>query len=93
MSITTPIRYHKKKEELPIKQIYAKNYCQIGLKITYYRKLRGLTQEDLAEHPPITARYILSKNKIICALVIKVSLIKNYIIKIITSLRIKNYRQ
>ena len=32
-----------------MKQIYADKYRQIGLKIAYYRKLRGLTQEELAE--------------------------------------------
>ena len=29
--------------------IYQSEYLQIGLKIAYYRKLRGLTQEQLAE--------------------------------------------
>lgn len=28
-----------------MKSIYADKYQQIGLKIAYYRKLRGLTQE------------------------------------------------
>jgi len=28
---------------------YAERHKQIGLKVAYYRKLRGLTQEDLAE--------------------------------------------
>ena len=32
-----------------MKSIYADKYQQIGLKIAYYRKLRGLTQEQLAE--------------------------------------------
>ena len=32
-----------------MKTIYADKYRQIGLKIAYYRKLRGLTQEQLAE--------------------------------------------
>ena len=31
-----------------MKQEYLLNYRQIGLKIAYYRKLKGLTQEDLA---------------------------------------------
>ena len=48
MSIIVVIRYHKKKEELPMKQIYADNYRQIGLKIAYYRKLRGLIQKALS---------------------------------------------
>lgn len=29
--------------------IYESEYIQLGLKIAYYRKLRGLTQEQLAE--------------------------------------------
>ena len=32
-----------------MKEVYADKYRQIGLKIAYYRKLRGLTQEQLAE--------------------------------------------
>jgi DNA-binding XRE family transcriptional regulator len=32
-----------------LKEAYAEYYLQIGLKIAYYRKLRGLTQEQLAE--------------------------------------------
>jgi len=32
-----------------MKAIYIEKYRQIGLKIAYYRKLRGLTQEELAE--------------------------------------------
>ena len=32
-----------------MKEIYTEKYRQIGLKIAYYRKLRGLTQEELAE--------------------------------------------
>ena len=32
-----------------MKAIYIEKYRQIGLKIAYYRKLRGLTQEQLAE--------------------------------------------
>ncbi len=32
-----------------MKPIYSAKYLQIGLKISYYRKLRGLTQEQLAE--------------------------------------------
>lgn len=32
-----------------MKQEYAQEYRQIGLKIAYYRKLRGYTQEQLAE--------------------------------------------
>ena len=32
-----------------MKEIYHSKYRTIGLKISYYRKLRGLTQEQLAE--------------------------------------------
>lgn len=32
-----------------MKPVYAEKYRRIGLKISYYRKLRGLTQEELAE--------------------------------------------
>lgn len=32
-----------------MKPVYENEYKQIGLKIAYYRKLRGLTQEQLAE--------------------------------------------
>lgn len=37
---------------------YAEQYRQIGLKIAYYRKLRGLTQEQLAEQVNLTPAYI-----------------------------------
>ncbi len=32
-----------------MKQIHMLNYRKLGLKISYYRKLKGLTQEQLAE--------------------------------------------
>ncbi len=32
-----------------MKKEYSDYYTEIGLKIAYYRKLRGLTQEQLAE--------------------------------------------
>ena len=41
-----------------MKKIYAEQYRQIGLKIAYYRKLRGLTQEDLAEQGDLTPAFI-----------------------------------
>lgn len=41
-----------------MKSIYAEQYRQIGLKIAYYRKLRGLTQEELAEQVGLTPAYI-----------------------------------
>ena len=37
-----------------MKSIYSEQYRQIGLKIAYYRKLRGLTQEELAEQVGLT---------------------------------------
>ena len=41
-----------------MKSIYAEKYRQIGLKIAYNRKLRGLTQEELAEQVGLTPAYI-----------------------------------
>ena len=41
-----------------MKSIYAEQYRQIRLKIAYYRKLRGLTQEELAEQVGLTPAYI-----------------------------------
>ena len=41
-----------------MKTIYKEQYRQIGLKIAYYRKLRGLTQEELAEQVGLTPAYI-----------------------------------
>ena len=41
-----------------MKQIYTLEYQQIGLKIAYYRKLRGLTQEQLAEKIDKTPAFI-----------------------------------
>jgi transcriptional regulator with XRE-family HTH domain len=41
-----------------MKKIYAEQCRQIGLKIAYYRKLRGLTQEDLAEQVDLTPAFI-----------------------------------
>ena len=37
---------------------YQSEYLQIGLKIAYYRKLRGLTQEQLAEKISKTPAFI-----------------------------------
>jgi transcriptional regulator with XRE-family HTH domain len=59
MSIFVAIRYHKRDlEELHMKDIYKEQYRQIGLKIAYYRKLRGLTQEELAEQVGVTPAFI-----------------------------------
>ena len=41
-----------------MKEIYTDKYRQIGLKIAYYRKLRGLTQEELAERVGLTPAFI-----------------------------------
>ena len=41
-----------------MKSVYAEQYRQIGLKIAHYRKLRGLTQEELAEQVGLTPAYI-----------------------------------
>lgn len=41
-----------------MKSIYSEQYRQIGLKIAYYRKLRGLTQKVLAEQVGLTLAYI-----------------------------------
>lgn len=41
-----------------MKAIYKSEYLQIGLKIAYYRKLRGLTQEELAERVGRTPAFI-----------------------------------
>lgn len=38
--------------------VYEAEYRQLGLKIAYYRKLRGLTQEQLAEKINRTPAYI-----------------------------------
>ncbi len=37
---------------------YESEYRQLGLKIAYYRKLRGLTQEQLAEKIEKSAAFI-----------------------------------
>lgn len=41
-----------------MKSEFADYYRQIGLKIAYYRKLRGMTQEDLAERVNVSAAFI-----------------------------------
>lgn len=41
-----------------MKPEYETEYRQIGLKIAYYRKLRGLTQEQLAEKVERTPAFI-----------------------------------
>lgn len=41
-----------------MKEIYAEKYRQIGLIIAYYRKLRGLTQEELEEQVGLIPAFI-----------------------------------
>ena len=41
-----------------MKKAYENEYRQLGLKIAYYRKLRGLTQEQLAEKIDKSAAFI-----------------------------------
>ena len=41
-----------------MKAIYESEYLQLGIKIAYYRKLRGMTQEQLAERIDRTPAFI-----------------------------------
>lgn len=41
-----------------MKDIYKMEYIKLGLKISYYRKLCGMTQEELAETIDKNAAYI-----------------------------------
>ncbi len=41
-----------------MKTVYETEYLQLGLKIAYYRKLRGLTQEQLAEKIERTPAFV-----------------------------------
>lgn len=41
-----------------MKDIHSEKYRQIGLKIAYYRRLRCLTQEELAEEVDIAAGFL-----------------------------------
>ncbi len=41
-----------------MKEIYEHKYLQLGLKIAYYRKMKGLTQEKLAEKINRTPAFI-----------------------------------
>lgn len=59
MSISAVIRYDTYvSEALLMKAVHAEKYRQIGLKIAYYRKLRGFTQEELAEQVGVTPAFI-----------------------------------
>ena len=37
---------------------FAQNYTKIGLKVSYYRKLKGLTQEQLASKMNVATSFI-----------------------------------
>lgn len=41
-----------------MKAEFRDNYIKMGLKIAYYRKLKGLSQEQLAEKAGITASFM-----------------------------------
>ncbi len=41
-----------------MKPIYESKYLQLGLRIAYYRKLKGMTQEQLAEAIDRTPAFI-----------------------------------
>ena len=48
-----------------MRQEFEQEYLQLGLKIAYYRKLRGLTQEELAEridHSPAFVGHVEAPN-------------------------------
>lgn len=58
MSISVVIRYDIIIGVIAMKAKHAGNYLQLGLKISYYRKLRGLTQEQLAELVGLTPAFV-----------------------------------
>ena len=41
-----------------MRQEFEQEYLQLGLKIAYYRELRGLTQEELAERIDRSAAFV-----------------------------------
>lgn len=41
-----------------MKEQYYENYRKLGLKISYYRKLNGMTQEQLAEKLDVTTSFL-----------------------------------
>lgn len=41
-----------------MKAEFKENYIKMGLKIAYYRKLKNMTQEELAEKAGLAASYI-----------------------------------
>ena len=60
MSNNVVIRYHinYEMEGSLLKPAHIEKYRQIGLKIAYFRKLRGYTQEELAERVGLTPAFI-----------------------------------
>ena len=48
----------KKENKMGGKELYKKRFIEIGLKIAYYRKLNGLTQEQLAEKISKNPKYL-----------------------------------
>ena len=52
------IKYKKNKRGVHMKPIYESKFLQLGLKIAYYRKLKGMTQEQLAEAIDRTPAFI-----------------------------------
>lgn len=45
-------------EVAALKDEFAQNYKKIGLKVSYYRKLAGMTQEQLAEKMGVGTSFI-----------------------------------
>ena len=43
---------------IDLKVQHAEKYLQLGLKVAYYRKFRGLTQEQLAEQTGLSPAFI-----------------------------------
>jgi len=51
-------RYNKKRGGAVVDREFTKYYISIGLKVSYYRKLCGLTQEQLAEKMNVDTSFI-----------------------------------
>lgn len=61
MSTMAAIRYHilyMGRDVVRLKEKHLEKYRQLGLKISYYRKLRGSTQEELAEELGLSPAFI-----------------------------------
>lgn len=53
------VQYTSNRKDLVcMKNDYTEEYKKIGLKIAYYRKLKGLTQEELAEKIHVATNFI-----------------------------------